>query len=824
MLSKPVAQSTFDCASVTSISQAECLALVALYNSTDGARWNGTTPAFRWLQDNDPCWWQGVTCSYQTTPARVAELKLEQTLSGTLPVELGNLTNLRVLSLRFIQYRVPAALVGNIPASLSNLTNLERLHVQQAQFNSSIPASLGNLSNLRSLELDGNRLNGAIPAELGNLTQLITLTLGGNSFSGGIPSQLGNLTNLKRLQISSAQLTGPIPPELGNLSNLEHLALSQNQLSGLIPGQLGNLSRLQNLYLFGNSLSGSIPSTLGGLTNLQDLALSNNDLTGQLPAQLANLTNLESLSVYDNQLSGPIPSWLGSLSKLRRLSLGQNQFSGNIPEALSGLGQLLGLDLSNNLLSGPVPIALANLGNQVSGDFVFFPTDIDVSNNQLSGPLPSELASTRNLGKLDVSGNRLSGALPLSLASVVDMTTFNFVGTGLCIPNDAAFQVWLATVRNVASTGRTCGVPSGQIGGRVTSGAGVPIADIAVSAYQKVGGNTWQLIKGTTTGIGGTYVLTDLPQVNMAIRFFDPSGVYATQYYDNASSISSAKLISTTTTTSNVSASLKGGLPSNTVIDSLSASASSNPNTGQIILSMPRPSRSDITITRVVTCTDSSTPTNVTLVLVTSGNYTGPSSTGNKKYPMTPVGSSRYQGTIPAADVDNRLPMVIEYTCGATTLYFFLGEIVLYDPSGIITDAATGQPIKNARVTLYQIAGWFPRLDASDNAPNTCESNNSKTAGVPWSQPAPTNLGAAYNPDTPVASPQVNPQFTNAQGRYGWDVATGCWYVVVSAPGYTTKVSPVVGVPPEVTDLDIKLEKAQQTQTKVSIPIVMRGQ
>src|SRR5690606_32306788 len=50
-----------------------------------------------------------------------------------------------------------------------------------------------------------------------------------------------------------------------------------------------------------------------------------------------------------------------------------------------------------------------------------------------------------------------------------------------------------------------------------------------------------------------------------------------------------------------------------------------------------------------------------------------------------------------------------------------------------------------------------------------------------------------------------NPFVTNDIGYYGWDVAEGCWYVVVEAEGYDTLTSPVVGVPPEVTDLHLAL-------------------
>ena len=49
-----------NCATVvTAISEVECLALVALYDSTSGASWTNNTG---WIQD-DPCTWNGVTCA-----------------------------------------------------------------------------------------------------------------------------------------------------------------------------------------------------------------------------------------------------------------------------------------------------------------------------------------------------------------------------------------------------------------------------------------------------------------------------------------------------------------------------------------------------------------------------------------------------------------------------------------------------------------------------------------------------------------------------------------------------------------------------------------
>jgi len=134
-----------------------------------------------------------------------------------------------------------------------------------------------------------------------------------------------------------------------------------------------------------------------------------------------------------------------------------------------------------------------------------------------------------------------------------------------------------------------------------------------------------------------------------------------------------------------------------------------------------------------------------------------------------------------------------------------IGTINLYDPSGTIRDARTGQPVAGATVTLYQVPGWSPKTGPTDTRPNTCESNASKAAGVPWSQPAPIALGIIVNPQVTTVAPALSYQLTDNAGYYGWDVSAGCWYVHVTASGYVSFTSPVVGVPPAVTDLNLVL-------------------
>ena len=305
-------------------------ALVTLYNATNGPNWSNSN---NWLTDAPLEDWHGVTLD---ASGRVWHLVLRfNELSGQIPSELGNLTNLIWLNLNSNE------LTGQIPSELGNLSNLESLNLGSNDgLSGQIPSELGNLSNLEYLNLYLTGLSGQIPSELGNLTNLIFLNLNSNELSGQIPSELGNLTNLESLHLHTNGLSGQIPPELGNLTNLIWLDLNSNELTGQIPPELGNLTNLEYLYLYLTGLSGQIPSELGNLTNLILLNLRSNELSGQIPPELGNLTNLQTLNLRSNELSGQIPSELGSLSNLESLWLSFNELSGQIPLELANLGSL----------------------------------------------------------------------------------------------------------------------------------------------------------------------------------------------------------------------------------------------------------------------------------------------------------------------------------------------------------------------------------------------------------------------------------------------------------------------------------------------------
>ena len=183
-------------------------------------------------------------------------------------------------------------------------TRVTLLSLEAQGLSGSIPRELGSLSNLGFLSLGHNELSGSIPRELGNLSNLWSLSLSSNELSGSIPRELGSLSNLRGLSLSSNELSGNIPRELGSLSNLTFLSLSSNELSGSIPRELGSLSNLWSLSLSSNELSGSIPRELGSLSNLWSLSLSSNELSGRVPIELGNLTILRVLYIQDNNLTG----------------------------------------------------------------------------------------------------------------------------------------------------------------------------------------------------------------------------------------------------------------------------------------------------------------------------------------------------------------------------------------------------------------------------------------------------------------------------------------------------------------------------------------
>ncbi len=310
----------------------DSLALVALYNSTNGASWTTT-----WDLNTPVDTWHGITVSGN----RVTAINLlNNNLNGPLPASIGDLTALTNLWLG------GDPISGSLPASIGSLTNVTGFYIYLTNLSGSIPPEIGDMTSLYVLLLESNNLSGTIPAAIGNLTNLYTLKLYNNGLTGAIPTQIGSMSNLGIMDLNNNNLSGSIPTEIGSLANLKELSLWGNSLSGSIPAVIGNLGNLEKLYLNHNQLTGTIPTEIGNLANLEVLSLGDNQITGTLPTQIGNLTNLLFLRLASGQFSGAIPTTITNCTMLNQLYIQDNQFDG-LPN-LSSLSYLASLVIENN--------------------------------------------------------------------------------------------------------------------------------------------------------------------------------------------------------------------------------------------------------------------------------------------------------------------------------------------------------------------------------------------------------------------------------------------------------------------------------------------
>ena len=183
------------------------------------------------------------------------------------------------------------------------------LSVERNQL-SSLPVEIGQLSQLRTLSVAHNSLT-SIPQEIGNLVSLEAVSFSCNQINT-FPSQIFGLSSLRLLLLHDNALH-TIPPEIGALKRLERLDLSKNLIEAL-PAQMGQLASLEWLSLFHNHLP-SLPPSVGELSSLRHLAVQDNPLTW-LPPEMGLLSSLEFLNIPNVVWSLPFELSLLSIYNL----------------------------------------------------------------------------------------------------------------------------------------------------------------------------------------------------------------------------------------------------------------------------------------------------------------------------------------------------------------------------------------------------------------------------------------------------------------------------------------------------------------------------
>lgn len=441
--------------------EVERAALLALYNSTNGAAWN-LSKDNKWTLTKIAAYPNPDSTLYglEVENGDVVAMTLNSTgLNGNLPLELNNLTELTILSLR------GNSLSGTLPY-LGNLTKLTLLDFYLNDFSGTFPQWLANLVNLRTLTLTSNpnnpaKFNGVLPSQISNLIQLTNLDLSYNDLSANeaIPASFSALDNLTTLQlINVGLLPASVSTGLSGLAKLNTLYLSINQSfvesDGTLPNVLYDLPALRNLFLTSINFS-KLPGQFDELNQLNYLSLSNNNyadttklksvldglkslsmlqtlvlidcniialpynirdlstLTGlylgsnnQLdPVKcefLSEMPRLESLYLYGCNLTS-LPSTLINLTTLKRLDVQLNKLY-PIPELIKDIPNLEYLNLQNNKI-GTLP-AWFGSGNMDSL------TDLRLGYNNITLPLPDNFKELTNLKTLFLSNNSLEGSLP----------------------------------------------------------------------------------------------------------------------------------------------------------------------------------------------------------------------------------------------------------------------------------------------------------------------------------------------------------------------------------------------------------------------------
>ena len=123
----------------------DSLALVSLYNATNGPSWTNNT---NWLTGPVDTWF-GVAVVNDTVYAVTLSFN---NMMGSLPTDLDQFTGIETLSI----YGNP--ITGSIPPSIGNITSLRVLDLRHNQLNDSLPSSLTNLINLEELLIAGNQI------------------------------------------------------------------------------------------------------------------------------------------------------------------------------------------------------------------------------------------------------------------------------------------------------------------------------------------------------------------------------------------------------------------------------------------------------------------------------------------------------------------------------------------------------------------------------------------------------------------------------------------------------------------------------------------
>uniref|UniRef100_A0A2P2L8E8 non-specific serine/threonine protein kinase n=1 Tax=Rhizophora mucronata TaxID=61149 RepID=A0A2P2L8E8_RHIMU len=406
----------------------------------------GDTTSLGW-SGSDPCQWQHVSCENN----RVTRIQIgRQSLAGTLPAELKNLSELQVLEVMYNK------LTGRVP-SLAGLSNLQTIFLDDNHFGSFPSDFFQGMSSLSIVDIGNNPYPAwQIPESLTDAIQLTNFSANGANLTGTIPAFFNSTTfpSLRNLHLSFNYLVGGIPSSISGFESLQSLWLngqkSDSKLNGTI-AVLQNMTGLTQVWLQDNQFTGPIPD-FGASSGLQDLDLRDNQFTGVVPSSLVGLSSLKIVNLTNNLLQGPTPKFPDNVEA--DMNARSNRFCLSNPgvpcdsrvNVLLSILKDFGYPASfarnwdgNDPCAGWMGITCSrgnitlinfqrmSLTGTISANFSLIPSlqKLILSNNNISGSIPAELTNLSSLTVLDVSNNNLYGKIPSFKQNVQVLTDGN---------------------------------------------------------------------------------------------------------------------------------------------------------------------------------------------------------------------------------------------------------------------------------------------------------------------------------------------------------------------------------------------------------------